>query len=264
LISVVPLYELDFRHDPPALTRVLFSDGGITSNFPVHFFDSPLPRRPTFGLNLIGFEPDEAPDPERPCDAVVPPAAPDRPGHANVSRIDDLVSFGVAIKDAAQNWRDNAQAQLPGYRDRIVHLKLAKGEGGLNLTMDGGKIQALNARGKCAGEALAERFASDRAVHWNDHRFVRYRTIMSLVERLLRAYGRGYGAAGDPATISYSALVPEHVTGPYAIKTEMQEFARTVTEAYLELVAGWDAGAQTFDDSGVPRPPSTLRAVPPV
>jgi hypothetical protein len=29
-----------------------FSDGGITSNFPVHFFDNPLPRWPTVSLNL--------------------------------------------------------------------------------------------------------------------------------------------------------------------------------------------------------------------
>jgi len=29
-----------------------FSDGGICSNFPLHLFDSALPRWPTFGLNL--------------------------------------------------------------------------------------------------------------------------------------------------------------------------------------------------------------------
>jgi hypothetical protein len=29
-----------------------FSDGGICSNFPIHFFDSWLPTRPTFGVNL--------------------------------------------------------------------------------------------------------------------------------------------------------------------------------------------------------------------
>ena len=25
----------------------------LTSNFPIHFFDAPLPRRPTFGINLV-------------------------------------------------------------------------------------------------------------------------------------------------------------------------------------------------------------------
>ena len=34
-------------------TKVLVSDGGITSNFPIHFFDGPLPSRPTFGINLV-------------------------------------------------------------------------------------------------------------------------------------------------------------------------------------------------------------------
>lgn len=36
-----------------------FSDGGICSNFPMHFFDSWLPTRPTFGINLTSL-PDEA------------------------------------------------------------------------------------------------------------------------------------------------------------------------------------------------------------
>ena len=37
-----------------------FSDGGITSNFPVHFFDNALPRWPTVSLNL-GVHPHGAP-----------------------------------------------------------------------------------------------------------------------------------------------------------------------------------------------------------
>jgi predicted acylesterase/phospholipase RssA len=37
-----------------------FSDGGITSNFPVHFFDNALPRWPTVSLDL-GIHPDDAP-----------------------------------------------------------------------------------------------------------------------------------------------------------------------------------------------------------
>jgi len=40
--------------------QLWFSDGGITSNFPVHFFDSPLPRWPTVSLNL-GPHPDSSP-----------------------------------------------------------------------------------------------------------------------------------------------------------------------------------------------------------
>ena len=37
-----------------------FSDGGLSSNMPMHFFDSWLPTRPTFGINLTAFRSDEA------------------------------------------------------------------------------------------------------------------------------------------------------------------------------------------------------------
>ena len=67
LFSAVPLWAIDYevprRHDddrgwdvPPneqrVLRRCMFSDGGVSSNFPVHLFDAALPRRPTFGLWL--------------------------------------------------------------------------------------------------------------------------------------------------------------------------------------------------------------------
>jgi predicted acylesterase/phospholipase RssA len=41
-----------------------FSDGGISSNFPIHFFDRLVPGRPTFGIDLRPFPPEEKPDPE--------------------------------------------------------------------------------------------------------------------------------------------------------------------------------------------------------
>ena len=62
LFSAVPLYSLPLRapdrRPGPATIRSehlqlnWFSDGGICSNFPVHFFDRWLPRRPTFGITL--------------------------------------------------------------------------------------------------------------------------------------------------------------------------------------------------------------------
>lgn len=66
LFSAVPLWAIDEeiprrrakQHaDEPDreqrwLRRCMFSDGGISSNFPIHLFDSSLPRWPTFGLWL--------------------------------------------------------------------------------------------------------------------------------------------------------------------------------------------------------------------
>lgn len=78
LLPAVPLYCQPFdlgetrlgearedtgRTTPPARDKYppelcLFSDGGICSNFPFHFFDKPVPSYPTFGLNLAEFPPD--------------------------------------------------------------------------------------------------------------------------------------------------------------------------------------------------------------
>jgi predicted acylesterase/phospholipase RssA len=67
LLSAVPLMTPDFAKarsgSPIPLRRVWFSDGGLTSNFPIHFFDSPIPSRPTFCLNLVDFDA-EAPNVE--------------------------------------------------------------------------------------------------------------------------------------------------------------------------------------------------------
>ena len=57
IISAVPLYRFDFPNidKDGAPSRILFSDGGISSNFPIHFFNSILPRRPTFGVALESY-----------------------------------------------------------------------------------------------------------------------------------------------------------------------------------------------------------------
>ncbi|MCX6046309.1 MAG: patatin-like phospholipase family protein [Chloroflexi bacterium] len=75
LLSAVPLYTIKFSDVAPSqsttpgekqtlpteadLQQHWFSDGGICSNFPIHFFDNWFPMRPTFGINL-GSVPKEA------------------------------------------------------------------------------------------------------------------------------------------------------------------------------------------------------------
>src|SRR5690606_22123463 len=59
LISAVPLYRRDRTlkavHQKE-LRLCLFSDGGLSSNFSIHFFDSLLPSRPTFGVALDEYD----------------------------------------------------------------------------------------------------------------------------------------------------------------------------------------------------------------
>jgi predicted acylesterase/phospholipase RssA len=85
LLSAVPLLTPDFatrrgRDEAIPLRTVWFSDGGLTSNFPIHLFDSPIPARPTFCLNLVDFDA-EVPSAELSDDSDSPDeAAFDQPG----------------------------------------------------------------------------------------------------------------------------------------------------------------------------------------
>src|SRR5262249_13208051 len=132
LISAVPLYAVDYSRageQDRKPTRCWFSDGGISSNFPVHFFDSILPRWPTFAINLRRFQADRQTEEQ----AVWMPAD-NREGigeNWNLFETDpekQLTGFVAAILQSMQNWNDNTQLVIPGYRDRIVHVALKDDE----------------------------------------------------------------------------------------------------------------------------------------
>ena len=153
-----------------------FSDGGITSNFPVHFFDNALPRWPTVSLNL-GLHPEDAPHqdiwlPQDWEDLNIPVKTLGGSG----------LGFGQAIFNTAMSWRDSLQSALPGYRNRIAQVRTSPGEGGTNLFMPREIIASMALRGALAGARLRTRFASEG--QWDRFRWLRLRTAMSNIERL--------------------------------------------------------------------------------
>jgi predicted acylesterase/phospholipase RssA len=153
-----------------------FSDGGIASNFPVHFFDDALPRWPTVSLNL-GVHPHEAPHqdvwlPQDWDDLNIPVKSLGRSGFG----------FGKAIFNTAMSWRDSLQSALPGYHNRIAQVRTSPGEGGTNLFMPREIIASLALRGAMAGARLRTRFADEG--QWNRFRWLRLRTAMSNMEKL--------------------------------------------------------------------------------
>jgi predicted acylesterase/phospholipase RssA len=152
-----------------------FSDGGITSNFPVHFFDNALPRWPTVSLNL-GIHPDDAPQ----QDIWLPQDWQDP--HTPVKALRSGISFGRAIFNTAMSWHDSLQSSLPGYRNRIAQVRTNRGEGGTNLFMPREIIASLALRGALAGARLRTRFHDDG--QWNRFRWLRLRTAMSNIEKM--------------------------------------------------------------------------------
>jgi len=202
LLSAVPLYAFDYSGKTERLfpKKVWFSDGGIASNMPLHFFDEPLPGHPTFAVNLK----DEHPD--YPIQSGEDACAP---GNGRVylpdnnsaglqqywKEIDESSSLGLfnllwSMVETMHNWHDEIQLPMPGYRDRVVQIAQKVDEGGLNLDMPSGHIDALSDAGACAAKRLVERFYftanEPMSDGWKNHRQIRMRTFIALSEMLGR------------------------------------------------------------------------------
>ena len=179
LITAVRLYGVDYtepanrdaaadddwRRDHPdanveqALAEALwtgiqpcwFSDGGLCSNLPVHFFDSPLPTRPTFAMDLAPFPPGQEKNDDESRNSyfrMATPAGNCDPGSRFVLRAWAGGSFAGQLIETARTWVDGGQLTMPGYRDRIVTVHHSKTEGGMNLNMPGPVVTALSERGR--------------------------------------------------------------------------------------------------------------------
>jgi predicted acylesterase/phospholipase RssA len=175
LIASVPLYRLE-KGPPERMVRCLFTDGGLSSNFPIHFFDSILPGRPTFGIALGDAEANTG---DAPGDRiyVTCDGRPDLPLPS--AQLDGLAAFGWAVIGTAKDWQDTLQSRLPGYRERTVQILLKDAEGGLNLNMDEALIKRLSAYGGEAAATLIGRF------NFDEHRRLRATVTMPKVEDIL-------------------------------------------------------------------------------
>jgi predicted acylesterase/phospholipase RssA len=252
LISAVRLYTIDYDRTELPVVTCWFSDGGITSNFPIHFFDGLLPRRPTFGLNLRTYPPDH------PKEDVYLPEPTGQVGRSDWRPITNVFAFGSTILDTLQNWADRGQMTVPGFRDRIVHVSHRPDEGGMNLAMPPERIAALAARGQRAAQLLAGTApAGQRCFDWQQHRWTRYRTAMSKLEQGLdqmgEAYGDDYGYSQFLATYQ-----PEAYRGRRGHERQWQAFARSGLAALLKLATGWRGGADHYVDD-TPKPNPELR-----
>ena len=174
----MPLWAIDYTDDVGTgdepryrAKRCWMTDGGLTANFPVHFFDSPFPARPTFAIDLQSY-PDRYPD----QDVYYP--GPGQSGlQPRFKTITSVQGFAAGLLDTMQYWADNAQATLPGYRDRIVQVRLRPDEGGMNLQMPDDVVRRAAEKGRQAAEVLRERFDFD------DHRWIRYLTVIGRMQQ---------------------------------------------------------------------------------
>jgi hypothetical protein len=263
LFRAVPLYAVDFSRrlnegvppgQPHHAERCWFSDGGISSNFPIHFFDAPLPRWPTFAIDLDDRHPDY------PKTVWM---SGERGGLLeHWSRFDDalspgerLVGFLAAIFEAASGWRDVLQAHLPAFRDRIVHIGLTATEGGLNLNMPSETIGHLCDYGSLAGATLVEQF------NFEHHVCVRHWSGMCAMQETFAVFEHAYDHPLPQDQAAWRAVRCEQ--GEVAIGTTVaqKDFACHETAALAGTGRRWQADPQGFC-SGAPHPRPEWRLTP--
>ena len=293
LIAAVPLYALDYtganlayvkavrewrqQHPDASLAEHAaavterpvfdvnwFSDGGLTANLPVQFFDSVLPSRPTFAIDLAPFS-DDHPRSDDERDNSYLPLVNQGGGHRRTARwapkpLSALFSFGMSLVETARTWVDQASLTMPGYRDRVVTVYQDGAEGGINLAMPPELVTALSQRGRFAAARLVDRFGPGGA-GWPNHKWIRYRTSTAALSDWLAAFERGYTVQQPPF---YDALLDDPDEQPsYRVSGEKLAAVRERTEGLRTEIADWAAEPDDAFTANRPQQPPILRLVPP-
>jgi predicted acylesterase/phospholipase RssA len=265
-----------------------FSDGGISSNFPIQFFDAWLPGRPTFGINLGAVTPGgKTRDHKIETDQFSAGPAWNQAGGTDVSAragvhggIDDvflphprdgargvpqwspiggLPGFVMSIFTTAQNYRDTMQAMLPSYRERVVQVRLTPNEGGLNLAMSSTTIEQIGEKGLRAGEELAQ-------MDFRQHQWVRLRVLMAYLERGIRSMIETFSDLGRYRELFDEQLAAQNgeTSDGKWYKPEDAAWCREALArlgAVIELGARWEG---EFFGRNPPKPDASLRVTPPL
>ena len=253
------------RYVETNVCRVLFSDGGICSNFPVQMFDAVLPGWPTFGINLRDDLTTPASAAQR---AYLPPrgtALPPEDYAIAPNGARGVLSFGAAIIRTMQNWRDNLQRAAPGFRDRVLTIRHTADEGGLNLDMAATDIDAMAASGDAGAQKLIDAFArpADLASdHFTYHRWVRVRSLLGVLQRMLRDIHQGATVLDNHPP--YPELIrdaPAYVGASYRLSDDARGAAVEVLDALDELDRTLETDQADFARTA-PRPEVELRIQP--
>jgi predicted acylesterase/phospholipase RssA len=279
LFCPIPLYGVDFGFGPKTAAGsqyipepCFFVDGGLTNNFPLNLFDHPIPRWPTFGINLRDI------DDGRHNQEVFIPCRNSGGLEEWWTRFDEkeglggMLSFFGLLFDTSRNWRDNLHLSAPGYRDRVVHIGLDPArEGGMNLDMTNDVIALLTKRGERAGGAILSRY-SPTADHPHDpncvvdldnQKWIRFRSFMELLEDALLSINTAvpYSEVGER---NYEELLQSAEAMSYPMSKPQREYAINILNTLMELVPEISKMRERGQSFGTrsPKPRPDLRVTP--
>ncbi|NJR66796.1 MAG: hypothetical protein HC772_18170 [Leptolyngbyaceae cyanobacterium CRU_2_3] len=149
------------------------------------------------------------------------------------------------------------QSYLPGYRERIVQVRLTDTEGGLNLAMPRSTIDAVMQKGEDAGEVLRTEFNFDK------HKWVRLRVLLGLLDDKLR---ETYEKALKNDKFQAAALVDkaqsEHLPFQYNSVEGADKAKEAIERIKKSAEVVWNQEPSLNQDADSPRPRSVLRTTP--
>ncbi|HXM08166.1 MAG TPA: patatin-like phospholipase family protein, partial [Candidatus Acidoferrum sp.] len=259
---------------------IWFSDGGLSSNFPIHLFDSPLPRWPTFALDLLdGGEMqqivgDKVVTRIRAKDVFLESKEPGLSLECSYplsGKRGSLLQFLSSMIDAMRTWQDTTLGALPGNTSRTIGMRLPSEEGGLNLNMTQDQIKDLIARGELAGKTMLDEFGGshfDDTPAWRQQRWWRYLATMRSTIRWTQLFQKGYKPYDWLKQDTYEDLSENNFTDGTnkpelpepAIRWDSCDQAKSTVAAAMafDTVSISDAAAASFANKA-PVPEAALR-----
>lgn len=273
LFQAVPTYAIDherwnvnLKETPkPSFRQAWFTDGGVTSNFPMHIFDKPVPSWPTFGIYLADKYRKQGKEyaPYR----ITELHSGGRSEkwrligqHDDVSRVrrksSGFMDYVLSLVSTGKDWADNANLRMPGIRDRVVTIFTGgMTSGGLNLNISKPAIWTLAyVRGTQAGVALANKFSDITpkfnaplvgSAAWMDHRWVRFNTYLTAIKSHLEGFSK---------TVNQSFATSPLRTQIDQAKTEpplqcRDEYESTLTDMQAKALKNAVAALETLEQA---------------
>jgi hypothetical protein len=294
LFAAVPLWAIDYeaQRGQRRLRRCLFTDGGVSSNFPIHLFDNAIPRWPTFGLWLDKRSTRRPPRDEAHDQDVWLPKFHDQGWGDNWNRFDPLAADGcaeerdvelkgplsrlkylsgflLAALTSATDWRDRTNLRMPHVRNRVARLRLRDGETGLHIGMSSRQILHMAHRyGTTAGRLFVARFKDRHGVPsraWQEQRWVRFMLMLDgLKERL---HGLKHAAEWSSYTVPLPQAIEQAVRSrPIASRRPAPILSKEEADSLKHMLAAVEDleatlhAAKPSSSHLVPTPELRLRA----
>jgi hypothetical protein len=143
-----------------------------------------------------------------------------------------------------------------------------EGEGGMNLTMPKPMIDSLTARGRAAATLLIEAYTppdgAKQTITWDNHRWVRLRSSLAVLEDLHAGFMAGYD--GDPLNgeLTYLQLIERDEGDPpksYEWDSHEERLIAKAEIAGIAAAAAKDGLSGTVKNTA-PKPQPVARIVP--